>query len=168
MFAGVVGDTIAFLTIRFAKDIGYTFGDNLSEYTQHRPLIIFWIRLWMLGISIMPAVETFLMILPAETNQRLDWHNSSSHSSWQSETNWIRCYVGIPVTKACDSCGCVLRPEQVSITEEESSEREEEDDRCTLVKCFREMFRTMKRLNKPMLCLMAAELFNWVALYGFF
>ncbi|QHO39841.1 Sucrose transport protein [Arachis hypogaea] len=60
-------------------------------------------------------------------------------------------------------CGCVLRPEQVSITEEESSEREEEDDRCTLVKCFREMFRTMKRLNKPMLCLMAAELFNWVA-----
>ncbi|QHO08279.1 Sucrose transport protein [Arachis hypogaea] len=32
--------------------------------------------------------------------------------------------------------------------EEESSEREEDDDRCALVKCFREMFRTMKSLNK--------------------
>ncbi|KAL4322276.1 hypothetical protein AHAS_Ahas14G0194300 [Arachis hypogaea] len=42
----------AFLTIGFAKDIGYAFGDNLSEYTQHRALIIFGIGLWMLEISI--------------------------------------------------------------------------------------------------------------------
>ncbi|RYR60888.1 hypothetical protein Ahy_A04g017970 [Arachis hypogaea] len=52
MFAGAVGATIAFLTIGFAKDVGYAFGDNLSEYTQHRVLIIFGIRLWMLEISI--------------------------------------------------------------------------------------------------------------------
>ncbi|XP_025648063.1 sucrose transport protein SUC5-like [Arachis hypogaea] len=52
MFAGVVGATVAFLTIGFAKDIGYAFGDNLSEYTQHRALIIFGIGLWMLEISI--------------------------------------------------------------------------------------------------------------------
>ncbi|QHO08280.1 Sucrose transport protein [Arachis hypogaea] len=47
-----VGATIAFLTIGFAKDIGYTFGNNLSEYTQYRALIIFGIGLWMLEISI--------------------------------------------------------------------------------------------------------------------
>ncbi|XP_057756455.1 sucrose transport protein SUC1-like [Arachis stenosperma] len=52
MFAGAVGATIAFLTIGFAKDIGYAFGDNLSEYTEHRALIIFGIGLWMLKISI--------------------------------------------------------------------------------------------------------------------
>ncbi|RYR14907.1 hypothetical protein Ahy_B04g071612 [Arachis hypogaea] len=52
MFAGAVGATIAFLTIGFAKDIGYTFGNNLSEYTQYRALIIFGIGLWMLEISI--------------------------------------------------------------------------------------------------------------------
>ncbi|KAL4382375.1 hypothetical protein HN51_005996 [Arachis hypogaea] len=52
MFAGAVGATIAFLTIGFAKDIGYAFGDNLSEYTKNRTLIIFGIRLWMLEISI--------------------------------------------------------------------------------------------------------------------
>ncbi|KAL4322293.1 hypothetical protein AHAS_Ahas14G0196000 [Arachis hypogaea] len=45
MFAGAVGATIAFLTIEFAKDIGYTFGDNLFEYTQYRGLIIFGIGL---------------------------------------------------------------------------------------------------------------------------
>ncbi|XP_057756453.1 sucrose transport protein SUC9-like [Arachis stenosperma] len=52
MFAGAVGTAIVFLTIEFAKDIGYSFGDNLSEYTQHRALIIFGIGLWMLEISI--------------------------------------------------------------------------------------------------------------------
>ncbi|XP_057756454.1 sucrose transport protein SUC8-like [Arachis stenosperma] len=52
MLAGAVGAAIAFLTIGFAKDIGYSFRDNLSEYTQHRALIIFGIGLWMLEISI--------------------------------------------------------------------------------------------------------------------
>ncbi|RYR14894.1 hypothetical protein Ahy_B04g071593 [Arachis hypogaea] len=41
MFAGAVDATVVFLTIGFAKDIGYAFGDNLSEYTQYRALIIF-------------------------------------------------------------------------------------------------------------------------------
>ncbi|KAL4322273.1 hypothetical protein AHAS_Ahas14G0194000 [Arachis hypogaea] len=36
---------------------------------------------------------------------------------------------------------------KIALPEEESSVREEEDDRCAIVKCFREMFRTMKRLN---------------------
>ncbi|QHO08273.1 hypothetical protein HN51_066889 [Arachis hypogaea] len=35
----------------------------------------------------------------------------------------------------------------IVLPQEESSVREEEDDRCALVKCFREMFRTMKRLK---------------------
>ncbi|QHO39840.1 Sucrose transport protein [Arachis hypogaea] len=52
MFAGAVGSSIDFLTIGFAKDIGYAFGDNLSEYTQHRALIMFGIGLWILEISI--------------------------------------------------------------------------------------------------------------------
>ncbi|XP_025648069.1 putative sucrose transport protein SUC6 [Arachis hypogaea] len=52
MFVGAVGATIPFWTIGFAKDIGYAFGDNLSEYTQYRALIIFGIELWMLEISI--------------------------------------------------------------------------------------------------------------------
>ncbi|RYR16594.1 hypothetical protein Ahy_B04g073628 [Arachis hypogaea] len=50
LFAGA--GAIAFLIIGFAKDIGYAFGDNLSEYTQHRALIIFGIGLWILQISI--------------------------------------------------------------------------------------------------------------------
>ena len=52
MFAGAVCATISFWTIGFFKDIGYAFGDNLSEYTQYRALIIFGIGLWMLEISI--------------------------------------------------------------------------------------------------------------------
>ncbi|KAL4322270.1 hypothetical protein AHAS_Ahas14G0193700 [Arachis hypogaea] len=35
-----------------------------------------------------------------------------------------------------------------ALPEEESSERKKDDDRCALVKCFGEMFRTIKRLNK--------------------
>nr|XP_025648061.1 sucrose transport protein SUC1-like [Arachis hypogaea] len=34
-----------------------------------------------------------------------------------------------------------------ALPEEESSETEKKDDRCALVKCFREMFQTLKRLN---------------------
>ncbi|QHO39314.1 Sucrose transport protein [Arachis hypogaea] len=51
-FAGAVAVTIAFLTIGFATDIGYAFGDNFSEKNRPRALAIFGIRLWILEISI--------------------------------------------------------------------------------------------------------------------
>ncbi|QHO08295.1 Sucrose transport protein [Arachis hypogaea] len=41
---------------------------------------------------------------------------------------------------------CVQK--KLALPEKESSGREEDDDRCAQVKCFREMFRTMKRRNK--------------------
>ncbi|XLT56902.1 hypothetical protein HN873_049506 [Arachis hypogaea] len=83
MFAGAVGATIAFLTIGFAKGIGYAFGDNISKYTQHRAFIFLGSDYgsWRFRSNmIMPAAETSWMILPIETNQRSDWHISSSHS----------------------------------------------------------------------------------------
>ncbi|QHO39949.1 sucrose transport protein SUC1-like [Arachis hypogaea] len=52
IFAGVIAVTIAFLTIGFAADISYAFGDNLSEKARPRALAIFKIGLLMLEISI--------------------------------------------------------------------------------------------------------------------
>ncbi|XLS89737.1 hypothetical protein HN51_065745 [Arachis hypogaea] len=48
MLAGVVAVTITLLTIGFAADIGYVFGDNLSEKTRSRAIAIFGIEFWIL------------------------------------------------------------------------------------------------------------------------
>ncbi|QHO08292.1 Sucrose transport protein [Arachis hypogaea] len=162
MFAGVVDATIAFLTIGFAKDIGYAFGDNLSEYSQHRALIIFGIGLWMLEISINmidARVYHFLSFFMAVRNEL--GYLGALFSRFDVLLTFT-------VTKVCDrfcanmksiSIFSILLPllmtvavfcvqKKPALPEEESSEREEDDDRCALVKCFREMFRTMKRRNK--------------------
>ncbi|XP_025693040.1 sucrose transport protein SUC2-like [Arachis hypogaea] len=131
--------------------IGYAFGDNLSEYTQHHALIIFGIGLWMLEISI--------SMIDARCRDFLDDLASRDQPKIKLAYQFFSFFMAVAVF-------CVQN--KPALPEEESSERKEEDGRCALVKYFREIFRTMKRLNKPMLCLMAAELFNWVALYGFF
>ncbi|XP_072090660.1 sucrose transport protein SUC1-like [Arachis hypogaea] len=77
--------------------------------------------------------------------------------------------LAITVTKACDRFDANVKSVSIflilllpllmamavfcvqnkpALPEKESSEREEEDDRCALVKCFQEMFRILKRLNK--------------------
>ncbi|KAL4322272.1 Sucrose transport protein [Arachis hypogaea] len=181
MFAGVVGATVAFLTIGFAKDIGYAFGDNLSEYTQHRPLIIFGIGLWMLEISINmidARCRDFRHDLASRDQPKIKlvYQFFSFFMAVRNELGYLgalfsrfNVLLAFTVIKACDRlCANVksisifsvlLLPlltavavfcvqKKPAFPKKESSEREEDDDRCVLVKCFREMFRTMKRLNK--------------------
>ncbi|XP_057756451.1 sucrose transport protein SUC9-like [Arachis stenosperma] len=169
MFAGTVGAAIAFLTIGFAKDVGYAFGDNLSEYTQHRVLIIFWIGLWMLEISINrndARCRDFLDDLASRDQPKikLAYQFFSFFMAFGNELGYLAALfsrfdvmLAFTVTKACDRfCANVksisifsilLLPFLTAVTvfciqnkqalpEEESIEREEENDRCTLVKCF--------------------------------
>ncbi|XLS90890.1 hypothetical protein HN51_066898 [Arachis hypogaea] len=180
MFAGAVGATIAFLTIGFAKDIGYTFGDNLFEYTQYRTLIIFGIGLWMLEILINMIdvrCRDFLDDIACRNQPkiRLAYQFFSLIMAVRNELGYLAALfsrfdvmLAFTLTKACDRfCAnaknisifsILLLPlltavalfyvqNKLALPEEDSSMREEEDDRCGLVKCFRKMFRTMKSLN---------------------
>ncbi|RYR16586.1 hypothetical protein Ahy_B04g073625 isoform G [Arachis hypogaea] len=161
MFAGAVGATIAFLTIGFAKGIGYAFGDNISKYTQHRAFIFLGSDYgsWRFRSNmIMPAAETSWMILPIETNQRSDWHIIGNELGYLAALfSRFDVMLAFTVTKAFERLCANVKSISIfsilllrllstvalfcvqnkpALLEEESSEWEEEDDRCALVKCF--------------------------------
>ncbi|XP_057756452.1 putative sucrose transport protein SUC6 [Arachis stenosperma] len=137
MFAGAVGAAITFLTIRFAKDVGYALGDILSEYTQHRALIIFGIGLWMLEISINmndARCKDFLDDLASKDQPkiRLTYQFFSFFMVVRNELGYLAAlFSRFDVMLAVF---CVQN--KPALPEEESMEREEKDDRCALVKCF--------------------------------
>ncbi|RYR60771.1 hypothetical protein Ahy_A04g017835 [Arachis hypogaea] len=162
------------MTIAFAANIGYAFGDNLSEKARPRALAIFGIGLWMLEISI-NMIDTrckdFLYDLASREQRmiRLAYTYFSFFMPVENELGYFAVFfrrfdnmLPFTVRKACHglctnvktlsifliilllflmavTLSCIQ--DKPALSEEDSREKKEEDDRKAVVKYFQKYFR---------------------------